>query len=117
MTKVQRSPPGLRFERLELIVPDDAYHDLSSAIGDLSVFALERSEARKPRKHRKPNTALVSDTPLVWTVDFDQDRIFYDRDGLHLVYEFTLPLREPLKSLRLLGTHMGKVRGHELSTR
>ncbi|KAF2874050.1 hypothetical protein BDV95DRAFT_320326 [Massariosphaeria phaeospora] len=34
---------------------------------------------------------LTDDTPEVWTVDFDQNRIFYDKHGLHLMYDFTLP--------------------------
>ncbi|KAF1844224.1 uncharacterized protein K460DRAFT_388097 [Cucurbitaria berberidis CBS 394.84] len=44
-----------------------------------------------------PHTALNGQTPLVWTVDFDQNRIFYDRDGMHLVHYFRLPDERPLR--------------------
>jgi hypothetical protein len=39
----------------------------------------------------------VGDTPLVWTVDFDQTRIFYDRDGQHLLYKLSMPERSPIR--------------------
>ncbi|KAH7066827.1 hypothetical protein BKA63DRAFT_523242 [Paraphoma chrysanthemicola] len=44
-----------------------------------------------------PHPALRGDCPLVWTVDFNQNRIFYDRDGQHLVYQFSMPERHALR--------------------
>ncbi|CAO2652379.1 Nn.00g006620.m01.CDS01 [Neocucurbitaria sp. VM-36] len=44
-----------------------------------------------------PKAALKGDTPLVWTIDFDQNRLFYDRDGMHLVYHFSLPDGKPIR--------------------
>jgi hypothetical protein len=44
-----------------------------------------------------PHAALKEDMPLVWTVDFDQNRIFYDREGQHLMYEFSLPEKLPIR--------------------
>lgn len=38
-----------------------------------------------------PVSAFRADRPQVWTVDFDQDRIFLDREDLHLVHPFSLP--------------------------
>ncbi|KAF2033994.1 hypothetical protein EK21DRAFT_57514, partial [Setomelanomma holmii] len=37
------------------------------------------------------------DVPLVWTVDFDQDRVFYDRYGQHLLYRFSMPEKYALR--------------------
>lgn len=39
----------------------------------------------------------MGDTPLVWTVDFDQNRIFYDREGSHLTYDFSIPEKLPIR--------------------
>jgi hypothetical protein len=39
----------------------------------------------------------MSDTPLVWTVDFDRNRIFYDREGHHLTWNFSLPEHLPIR--------------------
>ncbi|KAH4612139.1 hypothetical protein HBI73_021320 [Parastagonospora nodorum] len=50
--------------------------------------------------HHKPGQAqiaLMGDMPLVWTVDFDQNRIFYDREGQHLMYEFSIPEKLPIR--------------------
>jgi hypothetical protein len=43
------------------------------------------------------HAALKEDMPLVWTVDFDQNRIFYDRENQHLMYEFSLPEKLPIR--------------------
>lgn len=45
----------------------------------------------------EPYTALAGGTPLVWTVDLDRNQIFYDRDEIHLVHDFIMPHRGPLR--------------------
>lgn len=39
----------------------------------------------------------MGDMPLVWTVDFDRNLVFYDREGQHFTYEFSLPEKVPIR--------------------
>jgi len=70
----------------------DAYNELFDALTD------DPSYRRYPHSTVvRSYAALRGDTPLVWTVDLDRGRIFYDRDGVHLVYNIKAPQRRPLR--------------------
>jgi hypothetical protein len=82
---------------LELTHSEDAYYELRSALSRGSVPGERQWNYQSAEKPKFPHVALVGDTPLVWTIDFDQNRIFYDRDGQHLLFEFSMPERTPIR--------------------
>jgi len=84
-------PPGCTPERFELTHSEDAYNELCEALSEDPLGRLCSVESQQC------HAALRGDTPLVWTVDLNQTRIFYDREGLHLVHEFSLPWKGPLR--------------------
>ncbi|KAH7081088.1 hypothetical protein FB567DRAFT_532434 [Paraphoma chrysanthemicola] len=72
---------------------EDAHNELYNALSDFGDFSTDWNHG----SGELPHPALREDCPLVWTVDFNEDRAFYDRDGQHLVYQFSMPERHALR--------------------
>jgi hypothetical protein len=86
-----------RSSALELTHPEDVYYELLRALPLGNLASPGPWNYQPPDKPKSPHVALSGDTPPVWTLDLDQNRIFYDRDGQHLFYEFSIPERTPIR--------------------
>jgi hypothetical protein len=83
---------------LGLTHSEDVYYGLSDALLLLESGLLPSAwNHQSPDKPKSPHVALSGDTPLVWTLDLDQNRMFYDRCGQHLFYEFSMPEKTPIR--------------------
>ncbi|KAF2124796.1 hypothetical protein P153DRAFT_127388 [Dothidotthia symphoricarpi CBS 119687] len=80
------------------------YPDKDAAYSEAHGILEGRSESYYDRPApvlRGRDAALKGDSPPVWTIDFDQDRVFFDQDGRHLTYQFIYHEIRPSRLLRL----------------
>jgi hypothetical protein len=77
---------------LRLTCSAEAYNELTNLLWEMPLWRTPHHSTSQA-----PNVALTGDMPLVWTVDFDQDYILYDRDDQHRLYRFSMPEKCPLR--------------------